>query len=63
VLRHGLVDELRLLVFPIAVGAGQRLFPDGPRIPLELRESRSFANGSTLLRYRVRDAGPVGAGS
>jgi dihydrofolate reductase len=54
VLREGLADELRLFVFPVAVGAGQRLFPDGTALRLELLESRSFAVGSTLLRYRVR---------
>jgi dihydrofolate reductase len=54
VLREGLADELRLFVFPVAVGKGQRLFPDGTALDLELLESRSFAIGSTLLRYRVR---------
>jgi len=54
VLREGLADELRLFVFPVAVGSGQRLFPDGTAIGLEMLESRSFAIGSTLLRYRVR---------
>ncbi|MCO1653663.1 dihydrofolate reductase family protein [Pseudonocardia humida] len=53
-LREGLVDELRLFVFPVAVGTGQRLFPEGTAIRLEPLESRGFAVGCTLLRYRVR---------
>lgn len=50
-----LVDELRLFVFPVVVGHGRRLFPDGVRIPsLSLAESRAFRSGTTLQRYRVR---------
>ncbi|ONM49704.1 dihydrofolate reductase family protein [Nocardia donostiensis] len=47
------VDELRLLVFPLLLGAGQRLFEDGPRIPLHLIEARPFpTSGVVLQRYR-----------
>ena len=55
-LREGLLDELILLVHPIAVGDGMaRLFPpDEPRIPLELLSSEAFGNGVLNLRY-----GPV----
>ena len=43
-LREGLLDELNLLVHPIAVGDGMaRLFPpDEPRIPLELLRAETF---------------------
>ena len=39
-LANGLLDELALLVHPIAVGSGQRLFEDTPTIPLTLVHSR-----------------------
>ena len=49
-LRDGLLDELRLLVHPIVVGAGKRLFADGePRTPLKLVDSKTF--GSTGVIY------------
>lgn len=49
----GLVDELRLFVFPVVVGVGARLVPDGLRLRLRQLESRSFRLGMTLLRYQV----------
>jgi dihydrofolate reductase len=52
-LREGLVDELNLLVHPIAVGEGlARLFPpDAPRTPLELLSSETFTTGVLNLSY------------
>ncbi len=52
-LRAGLLDELNLLVHPIAVGEGKaRLFaPDEPAIPLELLGSEAFGTGVLNLRY------------
>ena len=50
--RAGLVDELSLLLHPIVVGAGQRLFAeDGPRIELDLIESTTFSTGVVHQRY------------
>ena len=53
-LRHGLVDELNLLVHPLAVGKGlARLFPpDEPSIPLELLNAETFKSGVLNLSYR-----------
>lgn len=51
-LELGLVDEMRIYVHPVLVGAGRRLFADGtPPLDLELRESRVFGNGVVLLHY------------
>jgi dihydrofolate reductase len=52
-LANDLVDELELLVFPVVVGQGMRLFPDnGPDIALDLVEFRAFPRGITLQVYR-----------
>jgi dihydrofolate reductase len=52
-LEHDLVDELNLLVAPVVVGQGTRLFPDsGPDLALDLVESRVFPKGITLQVYR-----------
>ena len=52
-LENDLVDEMNLLVVPVVVGQGARLFPDtGPDIALELVESRAFPKGITIQVYR-----------
>jgi dihydrofolate reductase len=52
-LREGLLDELRLLVHPIVVGRGKRLFQDGDaQVPLELADSKTFGTGVLSLTYR-----------
>ncbi|MFC0029073.1 dihydrofolate reductase family protein [Micromonospora chaiyaphumensis] len=50
-LANGLLDELRLLVHPIAVGHGQRLFEDTPTHPLRLVSSETFKSGVLNLTY------------
>ena len=48
-----LVDEMNLLVVPVVVGQGTRLFPaTGPDIALDLVDSRAFPKGGTLQVYR-----------
>jgi dihydrofolate reductase len=48
-----LVDEITLLVCPVVVGQGTRLFPDtGPDIALDLVDSRSTPKGVTIQVYR-----------
>jgi dihydrofolate reductase len=52
-LAHNLVDEMNLLIVPVVVGQGTRLFPDsGPDIALDLVNSRAFPKGITLQVYR-----------
>jgi dihydrofolate reductase len=52
-LDHDLVDRLNLLVFPVIVGAGRRLFPDsGMATGLALDESRTTGSGVTISVYR-----------
>jgi dihydrofolate reductase len=52
-LDHHLVDEITLLVCPVVVGEGTRLFPaTGPDMALDLVESRAFPKGITLQVYR-----------
>ena len=50
-LDEGLLDELRLLVHPIVVGSGKRLFLDGQQIPLALADQRTLSTGVLYLTY------------
>ena len=49
----GLVDRYHLLVFPLLLGSGKRLFGEGEKQKLKLAESASYANGVTKLVYDV----------
>jgi dihydrofolate reductase len=61
-LAAGLLDELHLLVHPIAVRSGKRLFDEGPStVPLELLSSEAFPSGVVYLVYGP-SAGPGEAG-
>ncbi len=52
-MRHDLVDELRLMVFPVVVGKGKRLFEDGEDgRTLKLVDSKTFGTGVVSLAYR-----------
>ena len=52
-LENDLVDEMNLLIVPVVVGEGTRLFPaTGPDMALDLIESRAFPTGITLQAYR-----------
>jgi dihydrofolate reductase len=49
--QNDLVDEYSLLVYPLALGGGKKLFPDGMRVNLRLIESKPFPSGVVLMRY------------
>ena len=52
-MEHDLVDEYRLMVFPVVLGSGKRLFPDSPhKTPLELVNTTTFATGVQVHTYR-----------
>lgn len=60
-LERDLVDELNLLIHPIVVGDGLRLFPEhGETHDLELVESRSVRSGVTIQTYRPRGRATFG---
>jgi dihydrofolate reductase len=50
-MRHGLIDEYQLLVYPVVVGRGRRLFADDATATLKLTGSRAFDSGVVLLTY------------
>lgn len=50
-LEQNLVDELHLLVHPIVVGKGKKLFSDGATVPLKLISSNTFDSGVLHLVY------------
>lgn len=50
-MRHDLVDRFRLLVYPVVLGKGRRLFQEGTTATLTLVETRSFSSGVTALIY------------
>ena len=54
-LANGLLDELNLLVHPVAVGKGQRLFEDTPLQKLELIHNETFETGVLHLIYKPAD--------
>lgn len=53
-LEHDLVDELRLMVFPVILGAGKRLFGDtSDKKPFTLTDTKTVGDGIAILVYRA----------
>jgi dihydrofolate reductase len=50
-LQHDLVDELHLLLYPLMLGGGKRLFPEGAHITFKLAEAKPYPSGVVGLRY------------
>src|SRR3954447_22856962 len=60
-LQEDLLDELGLMIHPVVLGSGKRLFEDeGSRKALELVDSKTFSTGVLYLTYRL--SGDQGAG-
>ena len=58
-IKHDLIDEYRLMVFPVVLGSGKRLFRDTTDAThLELVDTRTFESGVTVLTYRPADRVP-----
>ena len=49
---HDLIDEYRLHVYPLVLGGGKRIFPEGKRIDLNLVETSAMPTGVVYMRYR-----------
>jgi dihydrofolate reductase len=53
-LEHGLVDELHLLVYPITLGTGKRVLPNGVHAAFELKSATPYPTGVVGLHYALR---------
>ena len=52
-MQHGLVDEYRLMIFPVVLGSGRKLFPETPhKTVLRLVDTKAFPSGVIVNTYR-----------
>ena len=54
----GLIDQYLLMIAPLVLGTGRRLFPDGVRAPLRLIESVTTSTGTLLVTYEPERSEP-----
>jgi dihydrofolate reductase len=63
-LQGDLIDELRLMVFPVVLGSGKRLFGEATgKRPMRLADSKMVGDGVAILIYEPAGAAAKGAGS
>jgi dihydrofolate reductase len=56
-IENDLIDELRLMVFPVLIGGGKRIFPDSrQKKPFELTDTQTFETGVAVHTYKRADA-------
>ena len=61
-MQHDLVDEFLLMIHPLVLGAGRRLFPaGGPPMPLRLTETKPTTTGVIIARYEMDEVPARGA--
>lgn len=51
-MQQGLIDEIRLLVYPVAVGTGERIFENIDKTGMKLLEVKQFSTGAVALHYQ-----------
>ena len=51
-MQPNLIDEYRLMIFPIVLGIGKRLFKEGSSATLKLVETQTFSSGVVVLSYQ-----------
>jgi dihydrofolate reductase len=53
-MERDLVDEFRLMIFPVVLGSGARLFPETPdKTPLKLADTQAFNSGVVVQTYQT----------
>ncbi len=61
-LRHGLIDEFKLVIFPVVLGGGKKLFADGAA-PTAMKLLRTQSSSSVVIFATYQPDGPVKTGS